>query len=198
MRGVIVICKLTGSLDCEVLLLFVHRTASGSLGAVLTALSLASAATCVVVPGQRVAAQPVGSSRPAAPPEQDAAPGAPAITATSGLVTIESDRQMADNSTGIVTASGNVRIVYPDQRVVATARQAQYFSREGRVVLSGEVTVVQDDGHSLQAEQLVYLVNQERLEARPAAGQQVTSRYTLSSPSLPSPLLTAPASGARP
>ncbi len=197
MREVIVICKLTVSLDCEGLLLFVHRTASGSLGAVLTALSLASAAICGVVPEQRVAAQPVGSSRPAAPTDQ-AAPGAPAITATSGLVTIESDRQMADNSTGIVTASGNVRIVYPDQRVVATARQAQYFSREGRVVLSGEVTVVQDDGHSLQAEQLVYLVNQERLEARPAVGQQVTSRYNLASPSVPSPSLTSPASGARP
>ncbi len=197
MREVIVICKLTLSLDCEVLLLFVHRTASGSLGAVLTALSLGSAAICAVVSGQRVAAQPVGSSRPAAATDQ-AAPGAPAITATSGLVTIESDRQMADNSTGIVTASGNVRIVYPDQRVVATARQAQYFSREGRVVLSGEVTVLQDDGHTLQAEQLIYLVNQERLEARPAAGQQVTSRYNLASPSLPSPPLSSPASGARP
>jgi len=113
----------------------------------------------------------------------DTAPGpAPVVTPTSGVVTIESDRQMADNSTGIVTAIGNVRIVYPDQRVVATARQAQYFSREGRVVLSGDVDVVQSDGHSLRAEQLVYLVDQERLEARPAAGQQVISRYNLSAP----------------
>ena len=115
------------------------------------------------------------------------------VTATTGLVTIESDRQMADNSTGIVTAIGNVRIVYPDQRVVATARQAQYFSREGRVVLSGQVSVIQDDGHSLRAEQLVYLVNQERLEARPDAGQQVISRYNLAAPT-PS----SPASGDRP
>lgn len=125
--------------------------------------------------------------RPAPLAAQPASPNpetAPVVTPTTGLVTIESDRQMADNSTGIVTAVGNVRIVYPDQRVVATARQAQYFSREGRVVLSGDVDVVQEDGHSLRAEQLVYLVDQERLEARPAAGQQVFSRYNLAAPGL--------------
>ncbi|MDP5122274.1 MAG: LPS-assembly protein LptD [Cyanobium sp. MAG_04] len=99
---------------------------------------------------------------------------APAVvTPTSGLVTIESDLQKADNSTGVVTATGNVRIVYPDQRVVATARQAQYFSREGRVVLSGDVDVIQDSGHSIRAERLVYLVERERIVAQPAPGQQV-------------------------
>jgi lipopolysaccharide export system protein LptA len=66
--------------------------------------------------------------------------------------------------------------------VVATARQAQYFSREGRVVLSGDVEVLQADGNSIRAEQLVYLVEQERLEARPAAGEQVFSRFNLSQP----------------
>lgn len=106
-------------------------------------------------------------------------PTSPAVTPSSGLVTIESDRQIADNSTGIVTALGNVRILYPDRRMVATARQAQYFSREGRVVLSGDVDVVQADGHSISAEQLVVLVDQERLEARPAPGAQVITRYTL-------------------
>jgi lipopolysaccharide export system protein LptA len=101
------------------------------------------------------------------------------ITPTTGLVTIESDLQQADNTTGIVTATGNVRIVYPDQRVVATARQAQYFSREGRVVLSGDVDVVQQDGSLLRAEQVTYLVRSERITARPAAQQQVLSRLRL-------------------
>ena len=81
------------------------------------------------------------------------------ITPTTGLVTIESDLQQADNTTGIVTATGNVRIVYPDQRVVATARQAQYYSKEGRVVLSGDVDVIQADGHAIKAERVVYDVN---------------------------------------
>ena len=105
---------------------------------------------------------------------------APAVvTPTSGLVTIESDLQKADNSTGVVTATGNVRIVYPDQRVVATARQAQYFSREGRVVLSGDVDVIQDSGHSIRAERLVYLVERERIVAQPAPGQQVITLYRM-------------------
>ena len=105
---------------------------------------------------------------------------APAVvTPTSGLVTIESDLQKADNTTGIVTATGNVRIVYPDQRVVATARQAQYFSREGRVVLSGDVDVIQETGHSIKAERLVYLVERERIVAEPAPGEQVITHYRL-------------------
>lgn len=108
---------------------------------------------------------------------------APAIvTPTSGLVTIESDLQKADNSTGVVTATGNVRIVYPDQRVVATARQAQYFTREGRVVLSGDVDVIQEKGHSIRAEKLVYTVERERIVAEPAAGEQVITHYRLNDP----------------
>jgi len=121
----------------------------------------------------------------------DLPPSAPgAITPTSGLVTIESDLQKADNTTGVVTATGNVRIVYPDQRVVATARQAQYFSREGRVVLSGDVDVVQDTGHSIRAERLVYLVERERIVAEPAPGNQVITRYRLNA--------TQPQSGSQP
>ena len=104
------------------------------------------------------------------------------ITPTTGLVTIESDLQQADNTTGIVTATGNVRIVYPDQRVVATARQAQYYSKEGRVVLSGDVDVIQADGHTLKAERVVYDVNRERIRAEPSGGGQVFSRYRMASP----------------
>ena len=100
-------------------------------------------------------------------------------TPTSGLVTIESDLQRADNKTGVITATGNVRIVYPDQRVVATARQAQYFSQEGRVILSGDVDIIQTDGHAIRAEQVIYDVNTERLLAKPPAGQQVFSKVRL-------------------
>ena len=104
------------------------------------------------------------------------------ITPTTGIVTIESDLQQADNTTGIVTATGNVRIVYPDQRVVATARQAQYYSKEGRVVLSGDVDVIQADGHAIKAERVVYDVNRERISAEPLVGGQVFSRYRMANP----------------
>ena len=99
------------------------------------------------------------------------------------MVTLESDRQQADNRTGIVTATGNVRIVYPEKGMVATARQAQNFSKEARLVLSGEVQVVDGDGQRIRAERLVYLLGSERLQAEPAAGKQVISKIRLQSPS---------------
>ena len=99
------------------------------------------------------------------------------------LITIESDTQSADNITGVVTAVGNVRIVYPSRGMVATARQAQYFSREGRLVLSGDVDVTQDGGNALRAERVVYLLEEERAEAEPTPGQQVFTQMVIRSDS---------------
>ena len=110
----------------------------------------------------------------------------------TGLVSIESDIQRADQATGVITATGNVRILYPDKGVMATARQAQYFSREGRVVLSGDVDVVQQDGNLLRAEQVTYLVRSERITALPAANQQVLSRLRLTPNTKPAPAPTTP------
>lgn len=131
------------------------------------------------------------STGPAGPEASAVTPPAPTASTQAGQVTIESDRQLADNGTGVVTASGNVRIVYPDRKLLATARQAQYFSREGRVVLSGDVQVLQDDGSRLLAEQVVYDVSLERLEARPVPGAQVLSIVRLKRPQDPT---RAPAS----
>ena len=61
----------------------------------------------------------------------------------SGLITIESDQQTADNSIGVATAQGNVRLIHVDRGIVATGRQAQYFMKEERIVLSGDVDIVQ-------------------------------------------------------
>lgn len=162
----------------------IRASRSGAAAFLLSALTALAPALAALSPSPS-AAQPAPVPSPAS---QSTGSGS-GLTPTTGLVTIESDRQIADNATGIVTATGNVRIVYPDRRVVATARQAQYFSREGRVVLSGDVEVVQADGNSVRAEQLVYLIEQERLEARPAAGQQVTSRFNLSTPPPATPSL---------
>lgn len=112
--------------------------------------------------------QPSASAPVATPPTQH--------QQGSGQVTIESDQQQADNVTGVITAIGNVRITYPDRGMVATARQAQYFTREGRLVLSGDVDVIDSDGQRLRADQIVYLLNGQRLLALPAKGQQVQTR----------------------
>tara|TARA_E500000178_G_scaffold320635_1_gene343890 strand:+ start:2128 stop:2613 length:486 start_codon:yes stop_codon:yes gene_type:complete len=112
-------------------------------------------------------------SQPLPAPADDAKP------VDDGLITIESDSQSADNVTGVVTASGNVRIVYPARGMVATSRQAQYFSREGRLVLSGDVDVIQDDGSTLQAERVTYNLDDERALAVPNQGGQVRSTMIL-------------------
>lgn len=112
-------------------------------------------------------------------PSQSATPPLPQ---GNSLVTIESDIQQADNQTGIVTATGNVRITYPEKGMVATSKQAQYFSKEGRLVLTGDVDVIDSGGQRIQAERLVYQLDQERLLAQPANGKQVMSKLKLNPP----------------
>ena len=96
-----------------------------------------------------------------------------------GLITIESDQQSADNATGVITAFGNVRLVHANRGVVATSRQAQYFTKEELIVLSGDVDLVQKDGNLLRAGQVTYLLNEERALALPADGGQVFSQWSL-------------------
>ncbi len=119
-------------------------------------------------------------SRPVAAQAPAATPQAPrAKPSATGMVTIESDVQQADNQNGIVTATGNVRIVYADRGMTATSRQAQYFSNEGRLVLTGDVDVIDTDGQRLRAERLVYQLDSERMLAEPPAGKQVFSKFRL-------------------
>lgn len=130
----------------------------------------------VVAPASTlISPAPVG---PATPPAEGTTPTAVAPR-PSGQVTIDSDLQQADQATGIITATGNVRIIYPDQRVVATARQAQYFTKEDRVVLSGDVDVIQEGGNHLRAERVIYLIKADRVMAEPAPGQQVFSKMVI-------------------
>ena len=108
--------------------------------------------------------------------------GASVEAAQAGVLTIESDQQTANSSTGVITASGNVRLVHADRGLVATGRQAQYFSREQRIVLSGDVDVVQTDGHTLRADQVTVLLDEERTLATTSAGKQVISSWSLQDP----------------
>tara|TARA_B100002051_G_scaffold207112_1_gene198096 strand:+ start:390 stop:767 length:378 start_codon:yes stop_codon:yes gene_type:complete len=105
-------------------------------------------------------------------------------TADEGVITIESDLQSADNRTGVITASGNVRLVHAGRGLVATSRQAQYFTEEDRIVLSGDVDVFQADGNQLRADRFTYLLEEGRAIASPVPGQQVFSQWSLT-PSQP-------------
>lgn len=89
-------------------------------------------------------------------------------------LTILADVQQANSITGIVTARGNVQLIYPARQIQATATQAQYFSRERRIVLTGNVYVLQQ-GNSLRGDSVTYLIDQEKFVATPVPNQQVES-----------------------
>jgi lipopolysaccharide export system protein LptA len=108
-------------------------------------------------------------------------------------LTLRADIQEANSKTGVVTARGNVQINYPARQIQATSAQAQYFSRERRIVLSGNVYVLQQ-GNSLRGETITYLIDEGRFVALPQSKQQVESTYIITEPS-PSPTTeAAPAS----
>ncbi|HEY9815789.1 MAG TPA: LptA/OstA family protein [Candidatus Obscuribacterales bacterium] len=91
-------------------------------------------------------------------------------------LTLRSDIQEANSITGVITARGNVQIDYPARQIQATSAQALYYSREQRIVLSGDVYVLQE-GNSLRGETVTYLIEEGRFVALPDRGQQVQSIY---------------------
>lgn len=109
----------------------------------------------------------------------------PAPTGSQPL-TLRSDIQEANSKTGVITARGNVQIYYPARQIQATSAQAQYFSRERRIVLSGDVYVLQQ-GNSLRGETITYLIDEGRFVALPQAPKQVEAVYLLQENTSPSP-----------
>lgn len=91
-------------------------------------------------------------------------------------LTLRADIQEANSVTGVITARGNVRITYPARQIQATAVQAQFYSRERRIVLSGNVYVLQN-GNSLRGETITYLIDEGRFVALPNSGRQVEAVY---------------------
>lgn len=103
------------------------------------------------------------------------------VTGGNQALTLRSDIQEANAVTGVITARGNVQINYPSRQIQATSVQAQYYSREGRIVLTGDVYVLQE-GNSLRGETITYLIDEGRFVALPDSGQQVESIYLVQDP----------------
>ncbi len=110
-------------------------------------------------------------------------------------LTVRSDIQEANSETGVVTARGNVQFFYPARQIQGTSAQAQYFSQERRLVLTGDVYVLQE-GNSMRAETMTYLIDEGRFIATPESTQQVESIYLVTeaedSPPQPTPVSPAP------
>ncbi|MEA5478854.1 LptA/OstA family protein [Pseudanabaena galeata UHCC 0370] len=98
---------------------------------------------------------------------------------TNTALTIRADVQEANSITGVVTATGNVRMTYPARQIDAIAEQAQYFSKEQRVVLTGNVIVTQEGVNSIKAQTVTYLVSEGKFVASPPANQQVETIYVV-------------------
>jgi lipopolysaccharide export system protein LptA len=126
---------------------------------------------------------PVGSQAVNAQPGQPADPARP--------LTLRSDIQEANSKTGVITARGNVQIYYPSRQIQATAAQAQYYSRERRIILTGDVYVLQK-GNSLRGETITYLIDEGRFVALPQAPRQVEAIYLVQDSPAQSPAPVAP------
>ena len=100
---------------------------------------------------------------------------------TPGAISLKSDVQESNAETGIITARGNVKIDYPARQIQATAALAQYYSRERRLVLTGNVYVIQE-GNSMRAETMTYLIDEGRFVATPQSDRQVESTYIITEP----------------
>jgi lipopolysaccharide export system protein LptA len=104
----------------------------------------------------------------------------PPIQAQSNTaLTIRADVQEANSITGVITATGNVKMSYPARQIDAVAEQAQYFSREQRVVLTGNVVVTQEGVNSIKAQTVTYLVTEGKFVALPPNNQQVETIYVV-------------------
>jgi len=109
-------------------------------------------------------------------------------------LTIRADVQEANSITGVVTATGNVKMTYPARQIDAIAEQAQYFSKEQRVVLTGNVVVTQEGVNSIKAQTITYLVSEGKFLAAPQDNQQVETIYIVPDREL----ATTPATSASP
>ena len=104
---------------------------------------------------------------------------------------LNADIQEANSKTGVLTARGNVQINYPARQIQATAAQVQYFSRERRIVLSGNVYILQQ-GNSIRGEKVTYLIDEGRFIATPKENSQVQSTYIVAEPPAPGQPPAAP------
>jgi lipopolysaccharide export system protein LptA len=65
------------------------------------------------------------------------------------------------------------------------AEQAQYFSKEQRVVLTGNVVVTQEGVNSIKAQTVTYLIGEGKIIAAPASNQQVETIYVVTDRDVP-------------
>jgi lipopolysaccharide export system protein LptA len=93
-------------------------------------------------------------------------------------LSIQADTQEANSKTEVVTARGNVQLRYPSRNIQARADLAQYYIKQKRILLTGNVLIVQK-GSTLAGESVMYLIDEGKFIATPKPKQQVRSNYII-------------------
>jgi lipopolysaccharide export system protein LptA len=102
----------------------------------------------------------------------------PPARAQQQTMQLRANTTQADYKSGRVIAKGNVQITYAARQIEATAAEAIYYQKENKIVLSGNVKILQE-GNRLNAETVTYLVNEGRFVAQPQENGQVEASYVI-------------------
>tara|TARA_B100000700_G_C14454461_1_gene583161 strand:- start:115 stop:537 length:423 start_codon:yes stop_codon:yes gene_type:complete len=103
------------------------------------------------------------------------------IVEQSKNIIILSDVQTNDNDNGVFSAIGNVKIRYPDKEIMATSDSAKYYKSDDKIVLKGNVKMIQESSHSVYAEQIVLFIDEDRIIANAKPDSQVLTKLLFGS-----------------
>jgi lipopolysaccharide export system protein LptA len=90
--------------------------------------------------------------------------------------TLDADTQEANSKTEVATVRGNVKFDYPSRKIQGKADLGQYYIKQKRIVLTGNVSIVQN-GNTLEGESITYLIGEGKFVANPKVNKQVRSNY---------------------
>tara|TARA_Y100001968_G_C19436514_1_gene760013 strand:- start:1180 stop:1599 length:420 start_codon:yes stop_codon:yes gene_type:complete len=96
-------------------------------------------------------------------------------------IIIESDRQVSDNSNDVFSAIGKVKINYPLRGIIATSDEAKYLRTERKIILIGDVEVIQQGFNSISAEEVIFFLDDNRILANSNSDDQVLTKFILNS-----------------
>tara|TARA_B100000700_G_C14387116_1_gene553053 strand:+ start:135 stop:557 length:423 start_codon:yes stop_codon:yes gene_type:complete len=91
-------------------------------------------------------------------------------------ITIISDIQTNDNKKGVFNAIGNVKITYPNKNILATSDKAKYLKLENKIILTGNVHMIKKNSHSILAEEIVFIIGDDRIIANSKSKSQVLTK----------------------
>jgi lipopolysaccharide export system protein LptA len=95
---------------------------------------------------------------------------------TAQKFTLDADIQEANSKTEVATARGNVKFNYPSRKIQGKADLGQYYIKQKRIVLTGNVLINQN-GNTLEGESITYLIEEGKFIANPKVKKQVRSNY---------------------